>query len=334
MLTKGSLIRIAVNSALGLVLIFVWSRFVNFNELLQILSQAKLGVILPFFAIFLPLAGVLRGLRLKVLLGKSNLPLKDMVALTYLGQMLSFFIPLRVGEVTKSVYLSSQYGLPLGKTVTWIFIDRSLDFLVTLFLGIIFLRLVPNSLPTQLVQIMLVILIGFIITFFIAIKSSSFLKKLIVFLSNILIVPSIKRWFVTFTHNIIDGFEILQRNPFELVFLFALTFMAVMAESLIWFVTINSMNVNFSLRESILGDTLFALTFLVPSAPGYVGSAEAAGLAIFSGVLGITANTASAALLIFHGFSLILIPILGISSLYFLKFDLSQVWKRIKRKEG
>ena len=52
-------------------------------------------------------------------------------------------------------------------------------------------------------------------------------------------------------------------------------------------------------------------TFLIPAAPGYVGSAEAAGLAVFSFGLGLDEVYVSAGTVISHAINLFLI--LGVS---------------------
>ena len=78
---------------------------------------------------------------------------------------------------------------------------------------------------------------------------------------------------------------------------------------------------------------LNSLTFLIPAAPGYVGSAEAAGLAVFTYGLGYDKIYVSASTVIFHALSLIYILSSGIYGLYALKFNLGLVWKKVLRKE-
>jgi uncharacterized membrane protein YbhN (UPF0104 family) len=95
-------------------------------------------------------------------------------------------------------------------------------------------------------------------------------------------------------------------------------------------VAFSGFGIKFSLPQSIFGNALAALTFLVPSAPGYVGSAEASGLAVFGGVLGVDANIASAAIILFHVLTLIMLLFWGFVGIYLLKFDLGLVWKKLR----
>ena len=144
MLNKSLLIKIGINSLLGLVLIFIWSRFVNLADVFKILAKADLKLAFIFFITF-SLAGIFRGIRLKILLHRHKIPLKDAVMIHYLSQFVSFMIPIRAGELTKSVYLTSQFNLPLGKTVTWVFIDRALDLLMVLIFIAVLLPFIPTN---------------------------------------------------------------------------------------------------------------------------------------------------------------------------------------------
>ena len=104
------------------------------------------------------------------------------------------------------------------------------------------------------------------------------------------------------------------------------------SDSFIWLALFNSLGVEVALPKVILGTSLAALTFLIPAAPGYVGSAEAAILAVFGGIIGISNNLVSAVAVLFHILTVVLLLIAGISSLYLLKFDLNLVWKKFRRQ--
>lgn len=322
-------LRILFNTALGVILILVWSHFVDFRQIIGRLKTTDPQIALLFFFFFI-VSGVLRGLRLKVLLNQHSLSWKDASMLTFLGQFLSFLIPVRAGEIAKSVYLTSRFDVPLAKSVVWIFIDRFLDFLIVLLFIVLLVPLVVTNLPDQFVPITSLILLGFVAFFALAVISESFLKKIIQFLSNYIPVKSISKRFVSFTYSIIEGFEVLRRHPGELALLLFLSAAAEISDGIIWLAAFLALGVNLGIVTSVLGNALAALTFLIPSAPGYVGSAEAATLAVFSGALKFNPNLVSAATVLFHLLTLVALFILGLGSLYFLKFNLSAVWKRIR----
>lgn len=321
--------RILFNTVLGIFLVFAWSRFVDFSQLLQHLRVTDPKISLLFFLFFL-VSGALRGLRLKILLNKYPLSWKDASMLTFLGQCLSFLIPVRAGEIAKSVYLTSHYDVSLAKSVVWIFIDRFLDFLLVLLIIVLLVPFVPNDLPGQFVPVAGLILLGFALFFLLAVISENFLKKIIQFLSNYIPIKSIAKRFVSFTYSIIEGFEVLRRKPQELLLLLLITVAAQVSDGIIWLISFAALGINLGFITGVLGNALSALTFLIPSSPGYVGSAEAATLAVFSGALKFDPNQVSAATVLFHLLTLLAIFIFGFSSLYFLKFNLSGVWKRVR----
>lgn len=326
---KGLFLKILINSLLGVVLVFIWSRFVDLSQILQTLKSVRLEFALLFFGLFF-ISGAIRGLRLKYLLKNYHIPYKDILMLHFLSQFLSFMIPVRAGEISKSIYLTAQFGLPLGKTITWVFVDRALDLMGILLIIAVFLPFISTNLPPNSSLISLGILILAITFSLTAIKSEQKLKKLVVFLSNFLIVPTIKRHFVSVIHTIIEGFDILRRHPLEFIPLVGFTTLAWVTDGLIWLVIFGALGVKIGFLDGVIGNGLAAFTFLVPTAPGYVGSAEAAGLAVWSGLLQMNANTSSAGMLLFHVLTLIILFVLGIGAIYLLKFDLNLVWKKIR----
>lgn len=307
------MLKIAFNTVLGLALIFIWSRFVDIGQILKILKTTDPKFIVSF-VFFFGLAGALRGIRFKFLLGKYRLPVKDVIMLTYLAQFLSFMIPLRIGELSKSIYLTSQFNLPLGRAIVWVFIDRFLDFLMIILTIALLLQFIPTILPAKFLPIVLMVLIGFSLSFFLAITRGDLIKK------------------IRFTHTIIDGFEILRGDIRKLLGILLFTLGILVVDGLIWWSAFAALGTNLGIFKSMLGNGLSALTFLIPSAPGYVGSAEASGLAVFGGVLGLEANLASAATVLMHIITTVSLLTFGVASLYLLKFDLGVVWKRLRNK--
>lgn len=326
---KQIFIKISLNTALGIFLIFIWSRFVNLGDVFSKVLSASPSVIFPFFLFFVASAGF-KALRLQKILKIPNLVWKDLWLLNFLSQFLSLMIPIRAGEITKSVYLSNQFEVPFGKTLTWIFIDRFMDFLTFVIIVAVFINFVPTNLPVDFFKVISLLFIILMVLLIMAVKRSHNLKRLMEHLSMIFIFPSLKQKFVSFSVTIIEGFEVLDRHPKELALFIFLSFMAAVSDGFLMLVCFRQFMPDFSLSQGILGNALNAFTYLIPAAPGFIGSAEAAGLAVFGGVLGINADVASAGTVFAHILTLIVLAILGVASLYFLKFDLNLVWKKLR----
>ena len=326
------ILRILINTLFGVVLVFIWTRFVNIEEIARILQRVEIKFALLFFAFFL-FSGLLRALRLKLLLGKFKLPFKDVFMLNLLCQFLSFMIPVRAGEITKSAYLTSQFDLPLGKSLIWVFVDRFFDFWVILFLIAALLPFVATALPESSVRLIPVFFLGFTLVFVAAVLSEHFFKNITNRLARYLVLDKLRNIFIRITHTVIEGVGVLRRPAKETAALLALTVLATFSDAAIWLTVFTALGVDLSFIKVVLGTALAALTFLIPAAPGYVGSAEAAGLAVFSGVLGVEPNLASAVVVFFHILTVVVILVGGIISLYLLKFDLKFVWKKLRKQE-
>lgn len=321
--------KIVFNSILGVVLIIIWSRFVNLSDIISRLSATDSKVIFPFLLFFITSAGI-RAWRLQKILNIPHLRWRDLLFLNFLSQFLSLLIPIRAGEISKSVYLSTHFNVALGKTIVWVFIDRFMDFLIFILVVVIFMLFVPSALPANFSRITIFVLIACLILLILAIKSSQTLKKMAGCVSRLLIHPGLQKKFLNLSYNIIDGFKILNRHPNDLVFFTILGALAAVSDGFIMLTVFRMFVPEFTLGQGILGNALVAFTFLVPAAPGYVGSAEVAGLAVFGGILGIDANSASTAVVFNHILSMLVLVFLGIMSIYFLKFDLNLVWKKLK----
>lgn len=310
------------------MLILIWLRFVNVQEIFSALTKVNfLTALLVFF--FFALSAFLRAARLRIFLSEiKKIPLKDLFLLNGLAMMLNFFIPIRAGEIAKGVYLNTKYGLPLARSVVWIFLDRFVDFLVVLMLATGLFFLIPTSLNIKFIIIIIVIFfIGLILTY-LMIYQATFAQKLFKFLTPLLIEKHIKIYFERFSNFILTSFSVLRRHPRDLLSMILITILAYGADAAIWYFAFLALGVTQDFIKMYLGQLLSALTYLIPAAPGYVGSAEASGLLILSGVFGIEVNLASSMTVLFHIASAIFVLIFGLISIFSLKIDLGVILKK------
>lgn len=334
------MLKILFHTALGVVLILIWSRFVNLGEIFKILSRVNLLSLIPVF-LFMFLSPFLRSVRFKIFLSEvKKVPLLALVYLNGVSLFLNFFIPIRAGELAKGVYLNTNYGLHLGKALVWTFIDRFVDFLVVFVLAVVLFFIVPIALSitfntkyqASLITVIIVILIPVLLLTYLAIFQLNFTRKIIGFLRHLLIINSIKIYFDRFSNFILESFSILNRHPRDLFLMILITILAYGADAAIWYFTFLALGVNQDYLKMYLGQLLSALTYLIPAAPGYVGSAEASGLLILSGVFGISSNLASAMIVLFHIASAVFVLIFGLVSIFSLKINLGLILKKALRK--
>lgn len=332
-MTTGTILKIIFNTLLGIVLIFLWSRFVNLGEILSTISRVNLFSLVPVF-IFMLASPVLRAARLQIFLSEvKKIKLWDLIFLNGVAMMLNFFIPIRAGEIAKGIYLHTNYGLKMGKAVIWVFLDRFLDFLVVLILTTFLLTVTPTSLSITIIIIITIILTLALVLTWLAVYKSDFVKKLTFFLSHLLIEKHIKLYFVKFSTFVLDSFSVLKRHPKDLMLMIMVTILAYGADAAIWYFTFISLGFSQDFFKMYLGQLLSALTYLIPAAPGYVGSAEASGLLILSGVFKIEANLASAMIVLFHILSALFMLVFGLVSVYNLKINLGLILKKALKKD-
>ena len=325
--------KIILNTAIGAVLIIIWLQFVNINQILQTLSKVNPASLLPIF-IFMFISPVIRALMLKIFLKDiQKIPLLDLISLNGAAMMLNFFIPIRAGEFAKGVYLNNRYNLPLAKSVVWIFLDRFVDLLVIILLAAIMVALLPTSLPSGFSKSAWLIFIIALSLSYISIFKSDFALKIVNFLNTLLIEKHIKIYFNRFSHFILDSLRILNRHPKDLFLLAVTTILAYGADAAIFYFTFLAVSKPQDFLIMYLAQLLSALTYIIPAAPGYVGSAEASGLLIFSGIFGIEANLASATIVLFHVLTVIFVLLFGITSIYFLKINVGDFAKKILKRE-
>lgn len=331
MFSGQNLIKILVNTLIGGLLVFLWLKLVNLNEVLGVLSQVNYLMAIPFILVLLA-ATLLRALRLKILLGEYQIPYRNIVFMNLLAQLLSFTIPIRLGEISKGVYLSTQYNLPTAKSIIWIFLDRALDFWLYLILSFVLLIFVPTSLPGNFKLSLMVLMAVFTLGVFLLVWLPGLTKRIVNIAGALLIFPKMKRLFIRFSTFLIDTSSLLRKGVKESSAIFSLTLLAIIVEGSGWFIlfsTVLKEPVNF--LKVLLGSLLAGFTYLIPAAPGYVGSTEASTLAVFSFGLGFDKVATSAVAILFHVLVLLYLLIFGLLALYMLKFDLKLVLSKLRR---
>lgn len=327
-----TLIRILINTAIGIVLIYFWLKLVNIDEVLHALESFNPLLLIPAASVMF-LASLLKAVRFKILLLKAvDIPVLRIINLTFLSQLLSFTIPIRLGELTKGVYLSTEYKLHFGKAVVWVFLDRFLDFWAVLGLSLLLLLIVPTTLPSAVaVTLFLGAGAASVLVVLIVLKPAYFHHLAKVF-SHLLVISALKEKFLKLAFFMIDCFSLLSGSAKRNFVILLLTVTATFLEGLSWYIVLSAFIPDLSVLKVWLGSMLNALTFIIPAAPGYVGSAEAAGLAVFSFGLGLNEVLVSASTIIIHAISLVFILTVGIIGLYGLKFDLGLVWTKLRVK--
>lgn len=333
MFSKKIIFRILINTFIGVVLVTLWLQFVDIAEILSTLSKVDPIKTLPIM-FFVSFTQAFRALRLKILLAKIiNIPAKDLIFLNGVALLLNFLIPIRAGEIAKGIYLNQSYDLPLGKSLAWIFIDRFIDFVFIILAAGVLLLFVPTALSPNFASGLILLGLLLILMIYLMVYHHSFAKKLFEYLEQVLIIELLKKYFRKIYLFLLDTTAILKVSAIEATQIILITGLAYFFDSLAWYFAFYALGEFVPLLQMYLGQLLSALTYLIPAAPGYIGSAEASGLLILSGVLGYGRNLSSAMIVLFHVCVLISILLYGIVSIYGLKLDIMALLRKALKRE-
>lgn len=328
---RKTLIRLAINTAIGVSLILLWLRLVPLDQVLAKLAETD-PLIVFTGAILLASGGILRGIRLYFILPEKSIRLKDSIMISSLSQLLSFVIPVRLGEITKGVYISTQAKIPFAKSLIWIFLDRFIDFWVvvtSVFILIVTMQLLVSDSIRLSITILSVIMTTGIVT---VIYYPNIIKKIVRVISAMLIIEQLKRLITNLTDFILESFSILPKNPKKQFIILFLTILSWVFEATAWYLILFHLGVDgLTWQKALLGTLLVTLSFLIPAAPGYVGSLQASSVAIFSYLLGFDTITVSATAVVFNLVMFISVLIAGIPAIYLLNFDFKLVTDRLKQ---
>lgn len=333
MFSKSTLIKIAVNTLIGIILIAIWLKFVNIQEIWQtILTVSPISLIPVIF--FMLLGPIIRAIRFKIFLKPiKEVGTMDMIFLNGASILFNFFIPVRAGEILKGVYLNNRYNIPIAKSLVLVFLDRYLDFLVVLVMGAILLLFIPTSLSEALIKLItIVFLVGIMLTYLLTYRPNLALK-LASIIEPILIFRVLKVYYRKIINFFLETFKVFKRSPKELAILILITLVAYLADSFIWVYMFSSLGSDQSLIKMYLAQLLSALTYLIPAAPGYVGSTEASGILVFTGIFGIDKNLTASMIVLFHILTAVSVLVFGIISVYFLSIDTFGILKKAFKRE-
>ncbi|OPX28559.1 MAG: hypothetical protein B1H06_03055, partial [Candidatus Cloacimonas sp. 4484_143] len=145
---------------LGAIFLFAWLKMINWQEFIGYFKSFDLNYVLVF-SFFYVFAYILRSLRWRLIMKPIySLTILQSFGLFMSGLMINYIIPVRAGELAKSVILKSKYQVRISKSLPTIFIDKISD----LFPIILIMILIP--LITVHINITLSIIIAVLFVIF------------------------------------------------------------------------------------------------------------------------------------------------------------------------
>lgn len=323
---KGKVKPLAVQFLFGLLLLWLWSRYVDLSKVIPYLQEINY-VYVPLTAGLLFLTLFFRGWRMKIILSPiKKIRLTEAALIYNAGSFINYIIPVRAGELAKSLILKSKYDAPVSKTLPAVFIDKVIDLAVVILITIIVGPLVGfkhSELSLKLfylaIMVLAVISAVFVLLLF---KQSFFLSKSKKLVSRV--IPKYEKRIHGIMENAASGLLVLKDNPAGIVSILALTMASVTTDVLTNMSYFHMINYGISPLRLVFGYALIGFIFIIPAAPGYIGSIEAAWLLVFSMGFGMDKEKIAAITLLGHIITATVIFILGAISLKKLKLKVFQ----------
>lgn len=268
-------------------------------------------------------------------------PLKEiktstMFPITTIGYMGNNIYPARAGEVLRAVILKKKEGVPFTASFATIIVERIFDGVVMLAFVFVNLRELAalNSSSGFIGNIQQVALIGSLvffaalILFLAAAMFPRFTSRMIEHVAEKLIPERYRDKVIRVADKFLEGLASL-RSPFSAVMVFGTTVIIWLLETLKYWFVMHAFNFSVSFFALMLMNGIVNLATTIPSAPGYIGTFDAPGIAVLT-AYGVDRAIAAGYTLTLH--AALWIPI-TLAGLYYLSLE-GMKWNENLREEA
>ena len=320
---------IAGQSLLGVILLAAWLWIVDLEAVSATLRTAQWGFVILAVGVALT-SSAIRALRWRMVLRPiAAVPRLDVWLISLASSLINFIVPIRSGEIARSLFLKQRDSVPISASLPTVAVDRSLDLLAVLIIGTVGI-LSGLRLQGALSIILAMgagLFVGFATFVALAIFWEDRLMRVAEWAVPRFIGESIRNRLLGILNGLMSGFTAIGRQPRSLIPLVALSLIAALLDAGVFYLLFVSVGNPVPPLVAMTGYALFALTFILPGAPGYIGSMEAFGSLVFGGALGIPQAASASVVLLFHALSALILGIFGGIAIWALGFRPSSAFR-------
>jgi glycosyltransferase 2 family protein len=269
------------------VLLYFSMRGLKFAEAWEALKTAKYLWVLPGIAVYF-VAVWMRAWRWHYLLRPlKKISTNSMFPIVCIGYMGNNIYPARAGEVLRAAILKKREGVPISASLATIIVERVFDGVVML--AFIFLNLGQLSALTsssgyigsirEVAVYGAIIFIAVLAIFLVAAMLPHQTRRIADWIIDRLIPVKIRPKVSGLTHRFLDGLESL-RSPTDALMIFVSSFIIWLLETVKYWFVMHAFPFEVSFFALMLMNGIANLATTLPSAPGYIGTFEAATIAV------------------------------------------------------
>ena len=295
---------------LGVVVsvLFIWLalRGLKLDEFWVAIQNADYIWLLPGIGVYF--IGVwVRAWRWHYLLGPiKKIPTKTMFPITTIGYMGNNIYPARAGEVLRAVILKRREGVPISASLATIIVERIFD-------GVVMLAFVFVNLPElakltgasgfvgNIQQVAIIgtgVFIGALTFFLLAAMFPQVTAKIGLWMIEHMIPKRLHTKTIDIMNKFLDGLASL-RSPLNVLMVFFTSVLIWLLETGKYWFVMHAFDFSVSFFALMLMNGIVNLATTIPSAPGYIGTFDAPGIAVLS-AYGVDQATAAGYTLTLH----------------------------------
>ena len=326
-------VKVTIGLLMGIGLLYLDSRFVNVATTLHVLREnlaTPRGIILGIISgVAFLTAFSIRGMRWKLFLNPiGKVSTLKAIQLFLIGIFLNFLLPVRGGEVAKSLILKRSSGIPVSQSLPTVAMDKALDLMPAPFIMVIvpFLGVKMGATLWLVLGAVGGLFIGLI--FFVGLAAWKRTAAIACLQKMTDILPrAIGGKIEGFATGFVDSLLLGASRPKIFIPALLLTCVAVIFDGLFAMLAFGTIGFPISFGMAIFGYTVYNMFYILPTPPGQVGSNEFVGLLVFHALLGLPGNKVTAMFVFSHPWAALLMTATGMACLSALGLTISSAMK-------
>jgi uncharacterized protein (TIRG00374 family) len=309
--------------------VFLWLalRGLKLGEVVEDVREANYWWLVPSVATYFVAVWVRTWRWDYMLRPLKRIPVRRLFPVVVIGYMGNNIYPFRAGEVLRSYVLRRQEAVPMSASLATVIVERVFDGLVMLVFVFAALPLAP--LPSDsirwIVSVASVAFFAAVVVFFALAAAPERAMQLLTWASGRFVPSRFRQRVLDVAVRFLTGLESLRSFKNVLMIFFTSILIWLLETVKYWFV-MHAFNFEVSFFALMLMNGIVNLATTLPSAPGYVGTFDAPGIAVLI-LYGVEEAVAGAYTLVLH--AALWLPVTLLGAYYMIRNELG--WSDIRQ---